>query len=604
MPLDHLSSSPHPDASPPQSPIADALVLFFTDGISLHDWHATGLIGREWALYQRLAPHFRHLILVTYGSADAPHAAALVPAPVLISNDQRLPREQYPLTIPARLAAEFTRLQIRTAILKSNQFATGPVLVHAADELRRQDHRVGIVARGGYLWSKLASIEKSPDSPEAHRAAAAEATLCRAADIVISTTARIVEDLSWRYHVPAARLRTIPNYVISDASPLSSAPRDPNRLLFAGRLVPVKRVDLLIRAVADLPAALRDRCVLEIVGDGPLLPTLKALAKETGVACDFVPRMPHEVLLERMARCALYLQASASEGHPKTVLEAMSVACPVIVADTPGLGDVVRQGVTGIKVASDPASFAHAISELLADDDWRETLGQAAALEIRRSLALDAVVPLEREALHAAFAHGRTQASDSLAWIRASPTTAATALADPAPAPHALTPPAALAPVRLLVLDFDGVLTDNRVLVSQDGIESVFCSRGDGLGLTTLRDTGFPILVLSKEKNPVVAARCAKLKLECHQGIDAKLPYLQQLAAQRHLDRSQIAYVGNDTNDAGPLGWVGVPIVVADAHPAVLPLARLITTRPGGQGAVREVCDWLLALRPPAPSAP
>ncbi len=153
-----------------------------------------------------------------------------------------------------------------------------------------------------------------------------------------------------------------------------------------------------------------------------------------------------------------------------------------------------------------------------------------------------------------------------------------------------------LSSIRLLVLDFDGVLTDNRVIVHQDGGEAVRCDRSDGLGIEHLRAAGkVEIVVLSRETNPVVAARCRKLGLRCAQGQDDKLPKLENMAAEHGLDASQIAYVGNDVNDLEAMAWCGVAIAVADSYPEVLHAADFVTHRPGGGGAVREICDLLLA---------
>lgn len=145
--------------------------------------------------------------------------------------------------------------------------------------------------------------------------------------------------------------------------------------------------------------------------------------------------------------------------------------------------------------------------------------------------------------------------------------------------------------VRLLVLDFDGVLTDNRVLVDETGREAVWCHRGDGWGIGRLKEAGIEVVVVSTEDNPAVAARCSKLKIDCVQGCNDKLAAVKAVAQRRSLQPEQIAYIGNDVNDLECLKWVGLPIVVADAEPAVRPLARLVTTRRGGYGAVREVCD-------------
>jgi YrbI family 3-deoxy-D-manno-octulosonate 8-phosphate phosphatase len=132
------------------------------------------------------------------------------------------------------------------------------------------------------------------------------------------------------------------------------------------------------------------------------------------------------------------------------------------------------------------------------------------------------------------------------------------------------------------------------VVVRQDGNESVCCNRSDGLGLELLRAGGIEAVVISKEKNPVVAARCQKLRLLCIHGCDAKLAALQEIARQRSLTPQQVAYVGNDINDLECLKWAGWPIAVNDALPEVRSVARWITSKPGGYGAVREVCDLLL----------
>ena len=151
--------------------------------------------------------------------------------------------------------------------------------------------------------------------------------------------------------------------------------------------------------------------------------------------------------------------------------------------------------------------------------------------------------------------------------------------------------------MRLLVLDFDGVLTDNTVTVSADGVESVTCWRSDGIGTAALEAAGVPVIVVSKERDPVVRVRCEKLGLECHHGVDDKVTVLRRLLAERGIDPADVAYVGNDTNDLGCLALVGLPIAVADAHPAVLPAAAVVTTARGGRGAVREVCDRILAAK-------
>ena len=155
----------------------------------------------------------------------------------------------------------------------------------------------------------------------------------------------------------------------------------------------------------------------------------------------------------------------------------------------------------------------------------------------------------------------------------------------------------ALLPDRLdaLVFDFDGVFTDNRVTVLEEGHEAVVCSRGDGMGIELLRRAGWPMVVLSKESHPIVSARCAKLRLECQQGVDDKLPALHRWLESHGFALERTLYVGNDINDLACLTVVGCPVVVADAHPEAARAARIILEKPGGQGALRELAELILS---------
>jgi N-acylneuraminate cytidylyltransferase len=161
--------------------------------------------------------------------------------------------------------------------------------------------------------------------------------------------------------------------------------------------------------------------------------------------------------------------------------------------------------------------------------------------------------------------------------------------------------------VDAVVTDFDGVHTDDAALVDAEGRESVRVSRADGLGMAALRAAGIPLLILSTERNPVVTARARKLGVEVRQGVDDKAGALTQWLSGYRLDPARVAYLGNDVNDLGPLSLVGWPVAVADARPEVRAAARLVLQQRGGHGAVRELCDRVLAARGtsvPADAAP
>ncbi|MFK7913829.1 MAG: NTP transferase domain-containing protein [Pseudomonadales bacterium] len=149
-------------------------------------------------------------------------------------------------------------------------------------------------------------------------------------------------------------------------------------------------------------------------------------------------------------------------------------------------------------------------------------------------------------------------------------------------------------PVAALVMDFDGVFTDNQVIVREDGLESVRCSRGDGLGIAMLRETGLPMVVISKERNPVTAQRCKKLNLPVLTGIDEKRAVLRQWCREQGIALSQVVYLGNDVNDLECLEDAGCAVVVRDAHPRAMALANIVLAQDGGQGAVRALCELIL----------
>jgi len=150
--------------------------------------------------------------------------------------------------------------------------------------------------------------------------------------------------------------------------------------------------------------------------------------------------------------------------------------------------------------------------------------------------------------------------------------------------------------IKAIAFDFDGVFTDNRVYVMQNGDEAVACNRSDGMGISMLLAIGVPMVIISTEENPIVAVRGAKLNLEVIQGVDDKLSRLVDWGGHNGLTLDKIAFLGNDVNDVECLEKAGLGVAVADAYPAALDAADLILIKKGGHGAVREIADlWMAA---------
>jgi len=151
--------------------------------------------------------------------------------------------------------------------------------------------------------------------------------------------------------------------------------------------------------------------------------------------------------------------------------------------------------------------------------------------------------------------------------------------------------------VAALVLDFDGVFTDNNVHVSQDGSESVVCSRADGMGIERLRGSGVRACVISSERNAVVQARCDKLEVECFHDVGDKVEVFESWLQTHAIRKEDVVYVGNDLNDLACVKLAGCGVVVNDAVPEVKQCADIVLSRRGGEGAVRELCELIIESR-------
>lgn len=148
--------------------------------------------------------------------------------------------------------------------------------------------------------------------------------------------------------------------------------------------------------------------------------------------------------------------------------------------------------------------------------------------------------------------------------------------------------------LQAVVFDFDGVFTDNSVMVDQSGVELVRCWRSDGIGISRIQALGLKTLIISTETNPVVSIRAKKMRVECIQGVEDKAAAIVAWSSAVNISLSSIAFVGNDVNDIPALQKVGFPIGVADSYQEISPFVKYITVTAGGYGAVREVCDLIV----------
>ena len=148
--------------------------------------------------------------------------------------------------------------------------------------------------------------------------------------------------------------------------------------------------------------------------------------------------------------------------------------------------------------------------------------------------------------------------------------------------------------IKLIVYDFDGVMTDNKVYVDQNGNEMVQVNRADGLGVAEIKKLGIKQIIISTEKNPVVSVRANKLNIPCLQSNDNKKDTLMDYCLKNNIDIKQVAYVGNDINDDDAMAISGFTFCPADAHQNIKEIADHVLLTNGGNGVIRELFDVLL----------
>ncbi|MBI5767401.1 MAG: HAD-IIIA family hydrolase [Verrucomicrobia bacterium] len=154
------------------------------------------------------------------------------------------------------------------------------------------------------------------------------------------------------------------------------------------------------------------------------------------------------------------------------------------------------------------------------------------------------------------------------------------------------------AAIRLFAMDVDGVLTDGTVQISSDGTEAKSFSILDGMGLKRLEKAGVAVAWISGRASGATTARATELKIpHVIQGRTDKLVALQELAAQLGLTAAQCVYMGDDDIDTPAIAWAGIGVAPGGAMPSALAAADLVPKRAAGHGAVREVCDHILAAQ-------
>jgi len=150
-----------------------------------------------------------------------------------------------------------------------------------------------------------------------------------------------------------------------------------------------------------------------------------------------------------------------------------------------------------------------------------------------------------------------------------------------------------VAEIQLIIYDFDGVMTDNKVFLMDDGHEAVVVNRSDGLAVAKIKEMGISQIIVTSETNPVVAVRARKLGIPILQAVTDKKTAVKKLLKERGIDVNNVVFIGNDLNDEDVMRFIGWPIASGDACPRIKKIARVVLSANGGCGVVREFLNFL-----------
>lgn len=356
------------------------LVLFMTAGMSLAAWDRGGHLNRELAIYRRLRPHVGGIAIVSHGGADdLGYEKDLPGIDVLVSRGSNRWTER-------SLARQLTRLAAgRRLVLKTNQLPGSDLAVAVASRLHAP-----LIARNGYLHAEFAERRHGPDHPEAIAARTLENKTFSAATRVVVTTPAMRESVRRSYGLPAEKVIVVPNYVDTDLfAPLPEVSPIPGRVGFVGRLAPQKNLHALLEGLQGFSGE------LVLVGDGELREELSAISAASNLPVQFVPSRPNSALPEFLRSCSAFILPSLYEGHPKALLEAMSTGLACVGAATPGIAELIEDGVDGLLVPPNPPNMRSALDQLINNSRLAQSLGEAARRKILTTFSLQKVLAQE-----------------------------------------------------------------------------------------------------------------------------------------------------------------------------------------------------------------
>lgn len=371
------------------------ITLFFTYGTSLRTWERTGMLDRELAIYRKYIEMGHAVSLVTYGRKDRRRYDKQLGNIRICCNEFGLPHDLYARLIP-RIHAGTLR---HTDVVKSNQTPGALTALNAARRFGKP-----MVARSGYLHSEFLANQHGADAPESLAALDEEHRLFTKADHIIVTTPMMQSAILSKLPEVEKKLSIIPNYVDTALFAPSGSPKEID-LLFIGRLVPQKNLFTLLDALAGL--GLRTACI----GSGELEQDLKKKSNLLGLDIAWLGNVPNPEIARSLDQAKAFILPSLYEGHPKTLIEAMSAGLPVIGTNVPGIREVIHHEETGLLCEPTVEGIRSALRTLMADNQTKAKIGKQARAFVIEHFALDRIAASEEQILISLVQSGKPNTS-------------------------------------------------------------------------------------------------------------------------------------------------------------------------------------------------
>jgi len=364
------------------------LSLFFTAGMSLKTWAATGNLARELEIYHRLAGKLKRINLITYGGkADRTYANELGNLRLLPANWHRYP-ELTALSIALRFAPQLTS----SVIFKTNQIRGSQIPVWLKKVFRKK-----LIVRCGFLHSFLTKNE-TDDQKRIEDAVRLERTAFQQADLGIVTSSWQRETVLKNYSVSPEKIKVIPNYVVTDLfRPIDNVNKKYD-LIFVGRGGAVKNLPNLLAALSLLKSKNKNVSLL-MVGGCSDNQNLREIGESDRLNVTFKANVPNAELPALLNQARAFILPSLCEGHPKALLEAMSCGAACIGTNVPGISDQLVHLRTGYLCETGPESLAKAVENVLLDKDLRNRLGSEARKHVVQNFDIERILKLELDAI-------------------------------------------------------------------------------------------------------------------------------------------------------------------------------------------------------------